>query len=118
MKLVADESVEGPTVERLRRDGHEVIYVAELEPGIEDPDVLSLARDEQSVLLTADKDFGELVFRQGERHFGVLLLRLPESDVDENASITSALLGEHGHEMGGRFSVLNRRGLRIRSLFG
>ena len=37
VKLVADESVEGPTVERLRRDGHDVLYIAELDPGIADP---------------------------------------------------------------------------------
>ena len=59
MKLVADESVEGPTVERLRRDGHNLVYLAELEPGIGDPDVLSLARAHAAILLTADKDFGE-----------------------------------------------------------
>ena len=64
MKLVADESVEGPTVEFLRRDGHHVLYVAELEPGMQDPDVLELAWSEQAVLLTADKDFGDLVFRR------------------------------------------------------
>ena len=48
MRLVADESVEGPTVERLRRGGHVVIYVADLDPGIEDPDVLAVAWREQA----------------------------------------------------------------------
>ena len=57
MKLVADERVEGPTVERLRRDGHDVLYIAELDPGIADPWVLSFARAEKSILLTADKDY-------------------------------------------------------------
>ena len=85
MRLVADESVEGPTVERLRRDGHVVIYVADLDPGIEDPDVLAVAWREQALILTADKDFGEIVFRRRHPHAGVLLLRLWDGDLDENA---------------------------------
>ena len=116
MKLVADESVDGPTVEHLRRNGHDVIYVAELEPGIEDPDVLSFARRKQALLLTADKDFGELVFRVRERHAGVLLLRLSNGDLDENAELVRTCLESHGSEMRNSFSVLSHRGLRIRTL--
>ena len=101
---MADESVEGPTVERLRRDGHDVLYIAELDPGIADPGVLSFARAEKSILLTADKDFGELVFRGKELHFGVLLLRLSDGELEENAAATSAVLEEHGEEMQDRFS--------------
>ena len=114
MKLVADESVEGPTVERLRRDGHDVVYVAELEPGIDDSEVLSLARREQALLLTADKDFGELVFRHREQHFGVLLLRWMDGDLGGNAEMTASIFRKHGEEMRGCFSTLTRHGLRIR----
>ena len=64
MKLVADESVDAQIVEGLRTSGHEVIYFAELAPGTEDRDVLAVANGSQALLLTADKDFGELVFRQ------------------------------------------------------
>jgi predicted nuclease of predicted toxin-antitoxin system len=115
VKLVADESIEGPTVAQLRTDGQEIIYVAELEPGITDIQVLAIARQSQAMLLTADKDFGELVFRLREPHFGVLLLRLMEGDLIENATLTSRVFKEHGHELIGRFSVLTRRGLRIRN---
>ena len=64
MNLFADESVDGPVVERLRRDSHDVVYVAELAPSITDDDVLREANGRSAVLVTADKDFGELVFRQ------------------------------------------------------
>jgi predicted nuclease of predicted toxin-antitoxin system len=46
-----------------------VLYVAEQEPGITDDDVLNLANQGNSLLLTADKDFGELIFRQGKIKF-------------------------------------------------
>ena len=103
---MADESVEGLTVEQLRRDGHNVLYVAELHPGIADSGVLSFARAEQSLLLTADKDFGELVYRDSKSHFGVLLLRLADGEIEENARATSEALAAHSGEMYHRFSVL------------
>lgn len=65
MKILADEGVDRPIVELLRQSGHQVWYVAELEPGISDNVVLDLANRERAILLTADRDFGELVFRQG-----------------------------------------------------
>lgn len=76
MKLVADENVDGPIVARLREDGHEVDYVAEMAPGISDDEVLDHANGRQALLITTDKDFGELVFRQGKLNAGIVLLRL------------------------------------------
>ena len=61
MKVVADESVDGPVVTRLREDGHTVDYLAEMEPGISDDRVLSHANLQQALLITTDKDFGVLV---------------------------------------------------------
>jgi predicted nuclease of predicted toxin-antitoxin system len=63
LKLLCDEGVERQVVERLREDGHEVEYVAEEMPSASDEQVLERAASEQSVLVTTDKDFGELVFR-------------------------------------------------------
>jgi predicted nuclease of predicted toxin-antitoxin system len=63
MNLLADEGVDRPVVEQLRQDGHDVLYVAEMEPSINDDVVLMRANQHQAVLLTADKDFGELVYR-------------------------------------------------------
>ena len=63
MKFLADEGVDKQIVDRLRQDGHSVWYVAEMEPGISDDEVLTIANQENAILLTADKDFGELIFR-------------------------------------------------------
>ena len=65
MKLLADEGVDRPIVERLRESSHQVWYVAEMEPGISDETVLDMANREEAVLLTVDKDFGELYFVKG-----------------------------------------------------
>ena len=105
MRLVADESVEGPTVTALRAAGHLVLFIAETSPGIEDSEVLVIARKEQALLLTADKDFGELVFRNREPHCGVLVVRSQEDDPDENAANALAAIHQNGPELLNRFSV-------------
>ena len=66
-------------VAMLRAAGHDVRYVAELQPSAEDGDVLELALRERRLLLTEDKDFGELIFGETARaSFGVVLLRIPD----------------------------------------
>jgi predicted nuclease of predicted toxin-antitoxin system len=77
VKLLADEGVDSAIVTRLRSDGHDVVYVAELSPGITDEAVLELANADERIPMTADKDFGELVFRLRRVAFGILLVRLP-----------------------------------------
>jgi len=77
VNLLADESVDGPVVQRLRNDGHQVVYVAELDPGVSDKDILQAANVQNATLLTADKDFGEMVYRQNLlSSAGIVLMRL------------------------------------------
>ncbi len=114
MRLVADESIDAPIVERLRRCGHEVLFVAELDPGIDDEGVLALANDRDALLLTADKDFGELVFRLGRVTTGVILVRLAGLKPRRKAKIVEACVGKHGEELPRTFTVIAPGGVRIR----
>jgi predicted nuclease of predicted toxin-antitoxin system len=114
VNLVADEGVDGPVVQRLRNDGHDVIYVAELSPGVTDDDVLRHANDRDALLVTADKDFGELVFRQRLVHSGVLLLRLAGLTNATKAGIVAEIFRERGAELRGTFSVISPGQIRIR----
>lgn len=114
MKLLADESVDGPVVARLREEGHEVAWIAEETPGQADDAVLARAYGEGVVLVTADKDFGELVYRRRRPHAGVLLLRLSGVDEATRCELVSQLIGERGADLSGAFSVLDRDALRIR----
>ena len=116
MNFLAVESVERQIVARLRQDGHTVLYVAEMEPGIPDDLVLNLANQEADALLTADKDFGELVFRQGRLASGILLIRLAGLLPAGKAEIVATAVNQHGSELPGAFAVLTRRSLRIRRL--
>jgi predicted nuclease of predicted toxin-antitoxin system len=116
VKIVADENVDKQIVDRLRANGHEVLFVAELDPGIDDEAVLFRSRQTNAILLTADKDFGELVFRQRLVHAGVLLIRLAGIEPDVKATLVAAMLERHGEELGTGFAVLSERSFRLRKL--
>ncbi len=114
MNLLADESVDGPIVEFLRQARHQVGYVAEMEPGISDDAVLDVANREGSLLLTADKDFGELVYRRRRLMPGVVLIRLAGLSPREKADVVVAVIDEHGAELPRAFTVVAPKSVRIR----
>ncbi len=115
MNLVADEGVEYAIVQQLRADGHQVVYFAEAEPSSPDSRVLESANRQGALLLTSDKDFGELVFRQRKVHAGVLLLRIAGLTEKTKASLVSKVLTEKEDQLRGAFAVLTPGTLRIRS---
>jgi predicted nuclease of predicted toxin-antitoxin system len=115
MNLLADESVDRPIVERLRQDGHDVLYVAEMEPSIDDDVVLERANERAALLLTGDKDFGELVFREGMLAAGgVVLVRLAGLSSERKAGVVTDAFREHGAEFPQRFSVIEPGRVRVR----
>jgi predicted nuclease of predicted toxin-antitoxin system len=114
MNFLADESVDRQIVDALRRTGQQVWYVAEMVPGIPDETVLDLAGRQNALLITADKDFGELVFRQGLSTAGVVLVRLAGLSPTRKAEIVAAAISEHAPELSLAFSVIMPRSIRIR----
>ena len=79
-KLIADENVDRPIVQWLREQGSDVSWRAEREPGAADSSIAAVAMLENRILITLDRDFGELVFRQGMRLVGVLYIRFRVRD--------------------------------------
>ena len=79
MRFLADESCDFAIVRALRAAGHDVLAVAERAPSADDPDIIHLARGEERILLTEDKDFGQLVFAHGHHAHGILFLRYPRT---------------------------------------
>ena len=116
MNFLADENIGKPVVDRLRKEGHLILYVIEMEPGIPDDEVLSRANREGALLLTGDKDFGELVFRQGYAAQRVILIRLAGVPPQRKAEITAIAIQEHVNELAGNFTVITPWSIRIRKL--
>ena len=106
MRFLADESCDFGVVTALRTAGHDVSAIVETNPGAEDEAVLALARTEDRVLLTEDKDFGLLAFARGQQTAGVVLIRF-------NAGVRRALgraivelVEELGDRLRGAFVVV------------
>jgi predicted nuclease of predicted toxin-antitoxin system len=115
VRLVADEGVDKPIVEALRAAKFHVTYFAEQAPGADDPVVLAMANETETLLLTCDKDFGELVYRQRLTTAGVLLVRLAGLTPETKARLVTDALQTHHTEMFDAFSVITPGLLRIRS---
>jgi predicted nuclease of predicted toxin-antitoxin system len=116
LKFLGDENLDWQIVERLRLDGHEVLYVVEMEPGIPDDEVLNLANNEGAILLTSDKDFGELVFRLRRIAAGVVLIRLFGLSPNDRAEIIANAINQHTDELLGAFTVISSKNIRIRKM--
>jgi len=114
MQLVADESVDGQLVAALRKAGHSILYIAESSPSIKDPDVLRFATSRNEILLTEDKDFGELVHLKRMAHAGVILLRLNDMSAPDMIARVIMLLDHHGDGFADAFTTIDRIKVRIR----
>ena len=116
MALVADESVDSGIVKGLRLKGIFVFSVAEECWGIKDSEVLKIAFQKDSLLITEDKDFGELAFRLKFQHKGILLIRLNDLPRNERLILAIETVVQHLNKLKNNFSVLSKNGLRIKTL--
>lgn len=114
IKFVADESVDAPIVRKLREDGYDVYSIAEQSYGISDEQVLAIAHEKGALLITQDKDFGELVYRLGKAHEGVILLRLTGLNPYEKADLCLMVINQRKHECPGAFTVVYKDLVKIR----
>lgn len=114
MNFLADENVDQQIVDQLRKDGHKVLYVVEMESGISDDEVLARANLRSALLLTADKDFGELIFRQQRISSGVILIRLAGLSPIAKAKIVALAIQKHGTKFIHAFTVITAGLIRIR----
>jgi predicted nuclease of predicted toxin-antitoxin system len=116
MRLCANENLPEDCIVRLRQDGHDVLWIREASPGSPDTGVLARAQQENRLLVTCDKDFGELVFKAGAQASpGVILFRIPQPSAAAVAAKVSAVLSSRT-DWAGQFSVVEEFGVRMRPL--
>jgi predicted nuclease of predicted toxin-antitoxin system len=113
MRFLIDESVGVDMVRYLRSMGHDVVYIAEVAAGAIDEDVLKKAAEEIRILITNDKDFGELVFRSGQPHHGVLLFRLKDESAANQVKVLTSLLEQYSDHLAGQFATVQEHRVRV-----
>lgn len=117
MRFLADENVPAPTIRLLRSAGLVVESIAEVSPGSPDERVLAHARENGQILITFDRDFGELVYHRGAPvPAGILYLRLPQIDASLPAQAILQLLQLPDIILEGRFTVVDSDKVRQRPL--
>jgi predicted nuclease of predicted toxin-antitoxin system len=117
MKFLIDESVEKLIVDWLRNQKYDVIYIAEGSSGITDKEVIKIANIESRILITNDKDFGELIFRQGRITQGILLIRAVNEESSNKLRLVKEVLEKAKNNLEGNFTVVNEMGIRIRKIY-
>ena len=118
LRLLANEKVLLDAVVALRTAGHDVMWARDVCTGATDARVLTLAREEDRIVLTFDKDFGELVFRAGvQASPGVILIRMRASSPVVAAARTVAVVTSR-EDWRGHFSVADDHHLRMTPLPG
>lgn len=114
MNFVADENVDRPLAEELRRRGHSVEYILDTSRGAPDGQILARSTASEAILITSDGGFGELIYRQHRDHCGVILLRLSGLSVKLKIEVTLEAIEAHPSELLGSFVVISPGAVRIR----
>lgn len=116
MKIHANENFPGEAVKVLRAHGHDVRWARTDSPGAADLWILEQAEAEQRLIVTFDKDFGELAFRRGlPATCGIVLFRMAMSPPEEAIQVIVAVL-ESRDDWRGHFSVVETDRVRMRPL--
>lgn len=115
LKFLADESLESRIVLFLRDKGYDILAISEVTPSIKDTEVLKIARNENRVIITNDKDFGDLVFFNHLKHTGIILCRFKTERIQYKIDAITKLLKYHKNKLVGNFVVVDETEVRIRT---
>src|SRR5512133_881946 len=113
MRFLVDECT-GPAVAAwLRSQGHEVFSVYESARGVDDETVITMAFSENWILITNDKDFGDMVIRERKPHHGVIMMRLDDERSRSKIEILKSLLDNHSSRLSDQFAVVTEKKVRF-----
>lgn len=116
MRLLANENFPGDAVADLIAKGHDVVWVRTASPGMADADIINWARQQSRIVITFDKDFGELAWRDGlGAGCGVVLFRIPMPSASSVGRDLAARLAERS-DLEGHFSVIEPGRVRMRAM--
>ncbi len=114
LKFVLDVGVGNKVWEYLNTEGYDALLITMLNPNMPDSEILSIAENEERMVITMDKDFGELVYHSKKAHKGVLLLRLEDATGVEKVEVMQFIINNFKDQLEGKFCVFKNGRLRIR----
>jgi len=114
LKFLVDVGVGKKVEEWLLKNGYDTKAVRDLNPGMQDEEIITTAVSEGRMIITMDKGFGDLVYQSGWPHAGVLLLRLEEAKADEKVRVVANILEKYSDQLANHYCVFRKGRLRIR----
>jgi predicted nuclease of predicted toxin-antitoxin system len=116
MRYLADENIEYPIIPILRENKVDILAVRDIMKGATDSEIIEFALRNKLLIITSDKDFGELTFRLKRPSCGIILLRYPEADCIEKAEILLAAIKKLSDDALNKFIVIDKFKIRIRGM--
>jgi predicted nuclease of predicted toxin-antitoxin system len=117
MKFLANENIPFELIDDLRKLGYDILRVDEVKKGMRDHEVLDLSFKEGRILITFDKDFGKLAFKEKRKAVGIILLRVNPKSI-QHIKDRILLIFEQVKDLEGKFIVLEENILRVREIKG
>lgn len=114
MRFIIDESTGSGVVIYLQSQGYDAISVVNIMPQADDIEILRYAYAENRLVITNDKDFGDLIFRSQEPHHGVILLRLQDESGTNRINVIKTVVTQYADYLPGRFTVATEKNIRFR----
>lgn len=116
MKLLVDVGVSNEVEKYLKEVGFDTKCIREINPRLKDNEIIDIAAKDERVIITMDKDFGELVFKSGKVHAGILLLRLENFNFHQKVQIVKTIMDNYSNKLENNFCVFHNGKLRVRKL--
>lgn len=113
IKFIADVNVEKAVVDFLRDEGYDVKWMADFGVATPDQKLLDLANREQRILVTNDKDFGELTFLQKKLSVGSILIRVKGQKTNDKVKLMKKIVKDHSDRVLNHFIVVTRTKFRF-----
>ncbi|MEE8481246.1 MAG: DUF5615 family PIN-like protein [Desulfobacterales bacterium] len=116
LKFIADVNIEKGIVDFLLESGYDVKLIPDYDCGITDDELLEIANEEQRILITNDKDFGELTFLQKKHSTGIILIRIKEQQTSVKLELIRKLLLKYREKISSHFIVITKTKFRFISM--
>ncbi|MEW6060854.1 MAG: DUF5615 family PIN-like protein [Bacteroidota bacterium] len=116
MKLIVDEDVHNDILVSLQQQGFDILSIREHFAGTSDFEVIRIAQETNSIVITEDKDFGEWIFAHGIQGIGVIFLRYEFKDVQLISSKLISFLQQKGLSFEKTFITITKNKIRSRKI--
>jgi predicted nuclease of predicted toxin-antitoxin system len=114
--IIIDENVDQVLIDKLETCNYEVFSIRENNPGMNDREIIHFAKDNKGMIITEDKDFGELVFSYGIQSCTVIFLRYKKDEYDFIEKNIMTVLNEFYLQNRNFFITITKNKIRIRKI--